>query len=489
MRLGLWSLVSLLAVSACSSPEAADETALLGGEVPASVTDIRVDPPASEQPLEPSTSNVPLPGVAEVAAPTDLVALLGGATIAVRWSYDETVPLPARFLVFRDGVKLQEVTPGFHPMFPERRGLGIIDAREIVPGRTYRYEIQAVLEDGRASVLSAPLVTTQPRVTLAAPNIRIDFAEAPELEAYLRDTAVPFLHIWYPKLVLALAHPDYAPTPFFTIRLDKDYDGLAYAWQGEIVIQPQWLRDHPEDLGMFLHEATHLVQDYRHASLGWVTEGIADWTREYMLVDRKPTVLDATKHQYTQGYGVASTFLERIRAKYAPNFIRELNVESHLYGIDARTFELRFNKTVDDLWLELVGGVVPGPLAFAGAQNRCVRHAGVAQPLLVGSCLNTPQWVGALNADGTWTVRSGGDCLDVASSGVTAGTVVWAYTCNGTGAQKWVHQADGSLKSSLSDLCLSPRGGLLMEGATMEVAVCTGEAAQKFTFPGLRPQG
>ena len=44
------------------------------------------------------------------------------------------------------------------------------------------------------------------------------------------------------------------------------------------------------------------------------------------------------------------------------------------------------------------------------------------------------------------TLRAFGKCLDVANSGTANGTKVQLWDCNGTGAQKWVIQSDGSLK-------------------------------------------
>ncbi|MEV4490168.1 ricin-type beta-trefoil lectin domain protein [Micromonospora coxensis] len=53
----------------------------------------------------------------------------------------------------------------------------------------------------------------------------------------------------------------------------------------------------------------------------------------------------------------------------------------------------------------------------------------------------------AVDVLGDGTVRSLGKCLDVKSSGTTNGTPVQLWTCNGTGAQQWAPQADGSLKN------------------------------------------
>jgi hypothetical protein len=58
-----------------------------------------------------------------------------------------------------------------------------------------------------------------------------------------------------------------------------------------------------------------------------------------------------------------------------------------------------------------------------------------------------------VEADGTIQIQ--GDCLDVASSGTTAGTLVDLFSCNATGAQQWRAEPDGALLNPESGLCLA----------------------------------
>ncbi len=53
-----------------------------------------------------------------------------------------------------------------------------------------------------------------------------------------------------------------------------------------------------------------------------------------------------------------------------------------------------------------------------------------------------------------------GKCLDIYAAGTANGTTVELYGCNGTGAQDWVPQSNGSLVTPNSGKCLddaSPR--------------------------------
>ena len=73
-----------------------------------------------------------------------------------------------------------------------------------------------------------------------------------------------------------------------------------------------------------------------------------------------------------------------------------------------------------------------------------------------------------------------GRCLDVTAAGTANGTQIQLYDCNGTGAQQWTAQADGSLKNPSSGRCLDSPGGATANGTRLQIWDCNGSAAQKF---------
>src|SRR5437867_9499159 len=94
--------------------------------------------------------------------------------------------------------------------------------------------------------------------------------------------------------------------------------GIAYASGGEIHISAAWVRSHPNDFGMVVHELTHLVQRYpRNPGPGWLVEGIADYVR---LHDFEPLLprprIDFTKAKYTDSYKTTAGFLIWLEGKY-----------------------------------------------------------------------------------------------------------------------------------------------------------------------------
>jgi hypothetical protein len=83
-------------------------------------------------------------------------------------------------------------------------------------------------------------------------------------------------------------------------------------------------------------------------------------------------------------------------------------------------------------------------------------------------------------ADGT--LRTINRCLDIVGNGTANGTQVQLYDCDGAGGQKWVQQADGSLKNPQSGRCLDSPSGATANGTRLQIYDCNGGAAQKFAL-------
>jgi hypothetical protein len=73
--------------------------------------------------------------------------------------------------------------------------------------------------------------------------------------------------------------------------------------------------------------------------------------------------------------------------------------------------------------------------------------------------------------------------MDVTNGGTTSGTKVQYYTCNGTGAQVWQPQSNGSLLNPQSGLCLDDPGSSTTSGTQLQIYTCNGTNAQKWTLP------
>jgi glucosylceramidase len=104
---------------------------------------------------------------------------------------------------------------------------------------------------------------------------------------------------------------------------------------------------------------------------------------------------------------------------------------------------------------------------------------GTAADLYTCNGTSAQQWT--VDPDGTIEAMS--KCLDVAGGGTANGTAVDLYTCNGSGAQGWQPQSGGALFNPQSGKCLDDTGGSATTGTHLQIWSCTGAANQQWTLP------
>ena len=101
-------------------------------------------------------------------------------------------------------------------------------------------------------------------------------------------------------------------------------------------------------------------------------------------------------------------------------------------------------------------------------------------PIQVYTCngTNAQQWT--VESNGTLEVL--GMCLDVDGAGTANGTTVDLYTCNGTGAQVWEPQSNGELINPNSGKCLDDTG-YGGSGTQVQIWTCDDTSNQEWTLP------
>jgi chitinase len=128
------------------------------------------------------------------------------------------------------------------------------------------------------------------------------------------------------------------------------------------------------------------------------------------------------------------------------------------------------------------GGTTTGQIT--GYQGLCLddRSASTANfnPIQVYTCNGSGAQDWTVNSNGSLTVL--GNCLDVASAGTANGTLVDLYTCNGTGAQSWVHESNGELVNTNSGKCLDDTG-YGGSGTQLQIWACADTANQQWNVP------
>ncbi len=130
-------------------------------------------------------------------------------------------------------------------------------------------------------------------------------------------------------------------------------------------------------------------------------------------------------------------------------------------------------------------GPVGGPLASAIA-GKCadVKQSGTSNgtPVQIYGCngTNAEKWV--VQGDGTLTAF--GKCLDVSNSGTADGTKVQLWDCNTSGAQKWTFTSSTkALTNPESGKCLDDPNSSTTDGTQLQIYTCNGSAAQQWTLP------
>lgn len=124
-----------------------------------------------------------------------------------------------------------------------------------------------------------------------------------------------------------------------------------------------------------------------------------------------------------------------------------------------------------------------GPVTGIGGKCADVTNGNSADgtPLQLWSCNGTAAQDWTVEGDGT--LRAMGKCMDVRNGATSPGTAVQLYGCNGTPAQSWAPQAGGTLMNTKSGLCLDATGGSSADGTALIVWTCTGTANQRWTLP------
>jgi len=126
-----------------------------------------------------------------------------------------------------------------------------------------------------------------------------------------------------------------------------------------------------------------------------------------------------------------------------------------------------------------------GPIVSGVSSGLCVDDSNSSTTngshVQIWTCNGTGAQNWTIESDGTIQVLGG--CMDVNGAGTTAGTVVQYWQCNGTVAQQWQARSDGSLYNPNSGMCLDDPNSSTTTGTQLQIWTCNGTNAQKWTIP------
>ncbi|MEV4417582.1 family 16 glycosylhydrolase [Catellatospora sp. NPDC049609] len=131
------------------------------------------------------------------------------------------------------------------------------------------------------------------------------------------------------------------------------------------------------------------------------------------------------------------------------------------------------------------GGTTPpsgATLLIGQSSNRCIdipsSNTANGSRLQIWDCNGTGAQKWSFEADGS--LRALGKCMDVAAGSSADGTAIQLYDCNGTGAQKFVLSGAGDLVNIQANKCVDVTANGTANGTKLQLYTCNGTGAQKW---------
>ena len=167
--------------------------------------------------------------------------------------------------------------------------------------------------------------------------------DAPDLEKWA-EACARLCERQYPMINRELASEGFTPPTAITMRLTKEYDGVAAASGTRIIGSVDYFRRHQNDMGAMVHETAHVVQSYRsRRNPGWLVEGIADYIRFVVYEPQNIGGFNPRRARYDQSYRTSARFLAYVAETYDQQIVNKLNKA------------MRQGKYREELWEEYTG--------------------------------------------------------------------------------------------------------------------------------------
>lgn len=201
---------------------------------------------------------------------------------------------------------------------------------------------------------TAVLASDDPQAT-APPKVKVivDTSEVPELKEW-GDSAAKLIEEWHPKIAEMLPQDGFTPPQEVEVVFKKDMNGVAHTIRNRIVIAGNWVKQHPEDTGMVVHELAHVIQAYPRGGPFWLVEGIADYIRFYKY---EPTTrlrgINPERQSYRDGYRTSAQFVAWLD-KTHPGFVQKINEAIRKHEYQNAMIRETTGKSVEQLWDEFV---------------------------------------------------------------------------------------------------------------------------------------
>jgi hypothetical protein len=287
--------------------------------------------------------------------PVELRAYPGGDGIALRWN-PPAGSSPSRYTVYRDGTQIATVTAA--PSGALVRTARYVD-RGLAAGLSHVYRVSMTTASGLTTAQSAPVSSAVSAVVpTQVPTVIVDNPYpnlGPQVD-YIRQ----LIRDWYPKIVYALAVPDYTPPSTITVQIGQDPRDRPGVTTGAHILldldtasslggNVQTALSNPNYGGLVLHEMTHVVQQYPNGTPLYIGEGLATWVSHEIYNDADTPFPTST---YTADpYSPAAYLIRAASTLYKdPGLPRALNQAAHAGTYSDAVFTVRTGHTISGIW-------------------------------------------------------------------------------------------------------------------------------------------
>jgi hypothetical protein len=200
--------------------------------------------------------------------------------------------------------------------------------------------------DNKAPVTETTEITTQNGYQLTVITKDMNFSKS------ITASLVKTFFTVYPEIAQAY-NP--AITNKVTFIIDPAYDGVAATTNAVVTFSSKYMTQNPNDIDVVTHEVTHIVQDYGNSTYaGWLTEGIADFSRNKFGVNNAAVGWSLATYQsgqnYDAGYQVTARFLLWIENKVKPDFVKLTDAQLRAHTFTDDTWKQLTGKTLTELW-------------------------------------------------------------------------------------------------------------------------------------------
>jgi hypothetical protein len=415
-------------------------------------------------------------------------AYTGGRDVAVLWQPIQWSRQTARYDVYRNGQLIGTASPS---IYRAGNSAATYTDPNVADGQSYTYEVQAVASDGVRAARSAAVSITHSTAGAPVPTITVDTNGSTHTLPYLQ-LGKAYLETWYPKIANILAYPAYAPPSNLTLRAVRELPeteanecagaGWVDGTPGTVHVCAYDDVGTSDDVGLFVHEATHLIQAYGGPQLQGAGESIASWAGNWAI--GRSNTRPGSLFSYFDDYEYGAYFYDWIAQTYdKPQFIRDLNLVCHDGSYTDGWIAQYTGHTIGQLFGAMMGTTFTSPGTLKSVAGRVAypldSKLTAGSKLLMLTSPNNPArfFQGPINAAGAGPLRWEKDvCL-----GEDTQNYVVVRKCSAGTPTLWTYSAQqGTYRNETTGRCLQPFNGSSDSGAYLVTAPCNGSTAQRF---------